>query len=181
MSDRIGRLEHNIQGVKSRRVRTLNIERWLMIGGGLLATLGLTFIVLGWGGASRTPNLFEQIPYLISGGLGGLALVVLGGLAYFAYWMTRNVQATHAQADAMRDAMARIEDLLASGGGIARAPGAVPVARTNGKPFVTTAKGSMFHRPDCVVVAGKGDLTPVAGSESDLVPCKICEPLAATV
>jgi hypothetical protein len=181
MSGRIERLEHNIQDVKSRRVASFPLERALMIAGGALAVLGLMFILLAWSGASRTPYLFEQVPYLISGAIGGLALVVLGGLLYFAYWMTRNVQATQEQADVMAQTLQRIEQMMAAGAGAApNGPIAVPAARSNGKPYVTTAKGSMFHRPDCVVVAGKGDLKAVTGDEKDLVPCKICDPVAVS-
>ena len=53
-------------------------ERTLMVLGGVLAPLGLLLVLLGWIGASRTPFVFEQVPYLISGGLLGLGLVFLG-------------------------------------------------------------------------------------------------------
>lgn len=181
--DRMAKLEQNIQQVRSRRA-AFPFERWLVVAGGVLAGLGLLFILLGWVGASRTPYVFEQVPYLISGGLGGLALAVLGGLAYFAYWMTRNVHATNAQVEATQETLKRIEEMMAAGAGAgpngSRAAGATEVRAANGKPFVTTAKGSMFHRPDCLVVADKGGLKPVAGTESGLVPCKICDPLAVS-
>ena len=41
----------------------------------------------------------------------------------------------------------------------------------------TTARGSMFHRPECVVVKGRSDLQRVTGDEKGLKPCKICDPL----
>ena len=181
-NDRIARLEENIKGVKSRRTGGLPVDRWIMLGGATLSLLGIVFIILGWSGASRTPYVFEQVPYLISGGLLGLALAVLGGLGYFAYWMTKNVQATQAQADATQEGLRRIEELLAAGAGAgingSRAAGAPKTS--NGKKFVTTSKGSMFHRPDCVAVVGKDDLKGVAGTEKGLVPCKICDPLAVS-
>lgn len=178
------RLEEGVAGIKARGGVGIPIERWLMIAGGGFVVGGLIFIVLGWFGASRTPYVFEQVPYMISGGLFGLALAVIGGLSYFAYWMTRQVQATNAQADETRAALARIEDLMAAGAGAgrngARAIGiAEPEARGDGKTYVTTAKGTMFHRPDCVVVAGKSGLKSVGDSEKGLTPCKICDPLAA--
>ena len=177
------RLEQGVAGIKARGGVTIPIERWLMIAGGGFVVGGLIFIVLGWVGASRTPYVFEQVPYMISGGLFGLALAVIGGLAYFAYWMTRQVQATNAQADETRAALARIEELMASGAS-RNGSGAIgiaePEARAGGKPYVTTAKGTMFHRPDCVVVAGKSGLKPVEGSEKGLTPCKICDPLAVS-
>ena len=174
------RLEEGVAGIKARGGVSIPIERWLMIAGGGLVLGGLIFIFLGWVGASRTPYTFEQLPYLISGGVFGLALAVLGGLAYFAYWMTRQVQATNAQADETRAALARIEDLMAAGAGAGRNGSRAAETVANGKPYVTTAKGSMFHRPECVVVAGKSGLKAVGGTEKGLVPCKICDPASVS-
>ena len=36
--------------------------------------------------------------------------------------------------------------------------------------------GTMFHRPDCRLVAGKDDVRPVS-ADADLKPCRICDPL----
>jgi hypothetical protein len=134
-------------------------------------------ILLGWYGASHTPYVFEQVPYLISGGVLGLALAVLGGLFYFAYWITRQIQETRRQADQTRDALGEIRDLLA--GGVIAASGQKAHATGNGA-FVATEKGTMFHRPDCVVVAGREDLRDVEPGAAGLEPCKICEPLAVS-
>ena len=53
-----------------------------------LMTLGLAFILLGWAGASRSIVVEQQVPYLISGGLLGLALAVVGAVTFFAQWLT---------------------------------------------------------------------------------------------
>src|SRR5436190_2991311 len=47
--------------------------------GALCMPLGLVLVILGWWGAANTPYDFEQLPYLISGGLFGIALCLLGG------------------------------------------------------------------------------------------------------
>ncbi len=39
--------------------------------------------------------------------------------------------------------------------------------------LVATARGTMSHRPECVVVAGKPDLRAVAAGDG-LLPCKLC-------
>ena len=57
-----------------------DLIRWVMIPASLAVIVGFNFMLLGWLGASRTFRQIEQIPYLISGGLIGLALVFLGGL-----------------------------------------------------------------------------------------------------
>jgi hypothetical protein len=50
--------------------------------------LGLGLILLGWIGAAHSTLIEEQLPYLISGGLLGLALAVIGGLTLFSHWLT---------------------------------------------------------------------------------------------
>lgn len=55
-------------------------------------TMGLTAILLGWFGAARSTLLEEQIPYLISGGLLGLALSTIGALLLFTHWLTVSIR-----------------------------------------------------------------------------------------
>jgi hypothetical protein len=160
--------------VRSRGNR-MPVERVLALIGAALVGAGIPLIILGWYGAAHTPYTFEQIPYMISGGLLGLALTILGGLFYFAYWLTRQVHETRRQSDQTEAVYRRIEAMLsANGHGTA-------VAATSSSPavgeFVTTARGSMFHRPDCVIVKGRADLQHVTGDEKGLKPCKICDPL----
>ena len=64
----------------AERSSSADLIRWMLVPGSLAVLLGFVAIVLGWVGAARTAREIEQIPYLISGGLIGLALVVLGGL-----------------------------------------------------------------------------------------------------
>ena len=157
-------------------------ERILMILGGIIAPIGLLLVILGWLGASRTPYVFEQIPYTISGGLLGVALVFLGAFLYFAHWMTQVVKEQRAQSDAV---VAAIRDLQSE---IARAvttpvvAGAASADLTRSMPagvataaLVATANGTMAHRPECVVVAGKEGLRAVS-AEDGLEPCKLCDP-----
>jgi len=53
-----------------------------------LMTTGLSIILLGWFGAARSTLVEEQVPYLISGGLLGVALAIIGALTLFAHWLT---------------------------------------------------------------------------------------------
>jgi len=86
--------------------------RVLLILGGVLVPLGLALILLGWSGAAHTTDLFEQIPYVISGGLLGLALIISGGVCYLAFWLTQLVYATRRDAADTRAALERIEQAL---------------------------------------------------------------------
>ena len=157
-----------------------SFARWLMIGGGALMGIGIAAIVLGWAGASHTPYVFEQMPYVISGGLLGAALAVIGGLLYFAYWMTRSLEEARAASDRTVDALQRIEELLGARTVTATNGNGAPsaIATTARVPFVKTGRGSMFHRPDCSMVAGKGELVGVGSSGDGFQPCGVCDPLA---
>ena len=124
--------------------------------GSLLAPLGLVLILLGWLGAAHTPLVQEQIAYLISGGLLGLALVVLGGFLYFAHWQTELIRE-------IRTNTAEVTAALRAG------PAPAPYAGA----LVTTDSGTLAHRPDCPVVRGRADLRPAADG---VAPCSICEP-----
>lgn len=46
--------------------------------GWLVMALGAVFLLVGYLGVSREAEVAKQLPYLISGGLGGIALVALG-------------------------------------------------------------------------------------------------------
>ena len=151
----------------------------------MLVPLGLLLILIGWLGAAKTPYQFEQMPYLISGGLLGLALAVLGGLAYFAHWMTRVVSDQREQTDRI---VAALENLAGSGVAPAAAAAAVVApSRASGSSkrgsgngaaaFVATPTGTMFHRPDCVVVANRPKLRKVSADASGFEACKLCDPL----
>jgi hypothetical protein len=66
---------------------------------------------------SHTTDTFEQTPYVVSGGLLGLALVVAGGFCYFGYWQTQVVRAVRRDAAdirSIRDSLQHIEELLAA-------------------------------------------------------------------
>jgi hypothetical protein len=154
------------------RTRATDAARLLFICGSIAVPLGLVFIFLGWMGASHTPNVYEQIPYSISGGMFGLGLVFAGGFAYFAYWMTQLVRATRRDTAETRAVLERIEDLLSGGATTSSVVAELVPPRT----YVATAKGSLYHRPDCASVAGKKGVKEVDPSTSSLKPCKICNP-----
>ena len=149
------------------------VDRALAVASAVLLPLGLLVIVLGWYGAAHTPYLFEQVPYLISGGLLGLGMVTGAGLLYFGSWIARSA-AQQARASAETVTLLReIRDGL--GGGGTRV-----AATTNGQvSFVATARGSMWHRPDCPTVLGREDLHTVGPDGDGLKPCALCDPLSA--
>lgn len=80
----------------------------LLVGGAVAVSLGLLLVSLGWLGASRTIYVFEQVPYLISGGIFGGCLVIAGSLSYFGYWLTK----VHEESRRASGSLERMEQLL---------------------------------------------------------------------
>ena len=169
------------EGIRGLRVGggTLKLnERILMVLGGIFAPLGVIVVILGWYGAAHTPYTFEQLPYMISGGLLGVGLIFLGSFFYFAHWITELVKEHRTQSSAIVEALQRLQDELGFQAGADRAA----LASSNGAStdaassvLVATPRGSMAHRPDCVIVAGKPDLRSITPDDG-LAPCKLCDP-----
>jgi hypothetical protein len=150
-------------------------ERWLAIAGGVLMPLGVILVIIGWYGASHTTRLFEEIPYLISGGLLGIVLTTVGAALYFGYWLTRLVAGQRQIVDVLARMEARLDGAGLEGNGHAEAGASTAPAGA----FVATRTGTMFHRPDCPVVAGRPDseLRSVKLPATSMSPCKLCAPL----
>ena len=73
----------------SERAQSADLVRLLLLPGAVAVVAGFALMFLGWWGASHTGRQIEQIPYLISGGLIGLGLVMVGSLLLSsAIWMT---------------------------------------------------------------------------------------------
>lgn len=108
------RAERFAEGVRTLRVGRASVrlsERILLVLGGILAPLGIAVVLLGWWGASKTSYDFEQIPYLISGGVLGLGLVFIGCFLYFAHWLTQLVKEHREQSAAILGALHRLIEL----------------------------------------------------------------------
>jgi hypothetical protein len=160
-----------------------SVEQVLAIVSAVLLPLGLIVILFGWYGAAHTPYLFEQLPYLISGGLLGLGLAVVGGLVYFGSWVARGQAEQRTKNDEVVELLREIRDEMRSSASHA-APTTTRKASgaSNGSaPFVATARGGMLHRPDCAVVAGRSDLRRIGSSGDGLTPCTLCTPFDADV
>ncbi len=163
-----GRLDRLTGAVtRIRGGRSMEPDRMQLIAGGVLVLLGIVAIVIGWYGTAHTAYGFEQMPYVVSGGLLGVALVFLGGFVYFAYWVTRLVRESREQAQRAADLLEQIVLGSANGTKVAVAAGS----------FVATRNGNLFHLPDCQVVAGRSGLRRVTSSTRGLEPCAICHPL----
>lgn len=137
----------------------------MLLGGGLL-------IVLGWNGAASFDRVPAQIPYLISGGLGGLALVAVGGALIVVHAVRQDLARLSRQLD-------RLSEAVHAGTGTGLGPTAVP----DDSATRVVAGRTTYHRPTCRVIEGRSDLQAMATHAArarGLTPCRICRPQEAT-
>jgi apolipoprotein N-acyltransferase len=122
--------------------RRLQAEQLLAIASAFLLPLGLAMILLSWYGASHTPYLFEQVPYLISGGLLGLGLALVGGLVYFGSWIARGAAEQRRQGEQvvalLRDIRDDLRSIGATGDGLAPCTLCSPYDADTARPLRTT-------------------------------------------
>jgi hypothetical protein len=59
-------------------------NQWDRVGAWVLVALGGLGLILGWIGVTGTPYTFEQIPFVISGGLGGIFLLGVGAMLWIS-------------------------------------------------------------------------------------------------
>ena len=134
-----------------------------------MVTGGFLLMFLAWNGASEVDFVQGQLPYVLSGSAPGLGLVLAGLVLALVQEMRRNT-ATIAE---RLDRLAGLEQQEVAALGLASVP-------TDGDHVVATT--STYHSPDCRVVDGRKDLTPMSPEDADargLDACRVCEPQAA--
>ena len=144
------------------------------LGGGIaLLVVGLGFLAigLGWNGAAGTPVLAAQFPFLLSGGILGLALVVLGSALVVVRAHREDRARLEAKLDDLIDALGN-----ATVGGGDRAP--------RDLTGLVVAGSASYHVPGCRLVDGREDvsyLTPDEARARWLSPCRVCQPEPSNV
>jgi len=150
--------------------------------GWVLAALGALALFLGWYGVSGESLTSKQLPYLVSGGLTGIALVVVASV----FLATEDVRRQLSQVDDLRrkvdDLYALFVDEIAAPAGTNIATNA-PAASNAHSPGAVVAlpAGTSFHRSDCALVTGKAETAAVDARvirARKLRPCRVCEPPA---
>jgi hypothetical protein len=63
--------------------------------------LGAVFLILGWLGISRTPYPAEQLPYILSSGIGGVFLLGLGA----TFWLSADLRDEWSKLDSIDEAL----------------------------------------------------------------------------
>lgn len=104
-------------GVAVDRVRRrprADVRQALLVAGAVAMGLGMVAIVLGWYGASHSAYLFQEVPYLISGGLLGVALVAGGGFLFFAAWIVRLMDEQRRFSNRVEQTLEQVDRALAA-------------------------------------------------------------------
>lgn len=146
---------------------------WVLLG------IAALIILIGWIGVSGTPIVAKQIPYVVSGGIGGVLLAVLG--AYFLG--TEELRKDSGRLDRLERMVDELHAaLLARSDAPSNNHHAHDTAATNGQAYVALTGSDTYHRPDCAMVASKPNTAKVAPStirRRQLTPCSLCEPALA--
>ncbi|MEV8546312.1 hypothetical protein [Streptomyces sp. NPDC051572] len=156
--------------MRTARLRTVHPALWA---GWAALAAGAVLCVLGWYGVSGERYAERQLPYLASCTIPGAALIVAAAILL-----------THGRSAL---AAARVEELY--GLLVAAEPAdaeesaqaaAAPVAVSG--DLLMVPGGTLWHRADCPLVAGKPEAVPVDSklvANGELSPCPICEPAEA--
>ncbi len=131
--------------------------------------IGILLIVLGWNGAAGLDFVSGQVPYIISGGLGGIALAGAGLTLIVVHSLRRDLLHLGLKLDRIVDAVQELQGVAAVG------PTAVP--EDDGLRVV--AGRTTYHAQTCHLVADRDDLqvmSPESARDRGLAPCRICNP-----
>jgi hypothetical protein len=153
--------------------------------GWILVAAGFLLVLIGYLGISRESIVAKQLPYLISGGIGGIALVGFGAMLVG----TEDLKRTHERIDRLEALVADLHAVLLSrpdapvigsaNGDTAREGG----GRSRASALLALPGGQSYHRADCSMMQGKREaksVTASAARRQGLKPCRLCEPETAT-
>lgn len=167
--------------------------------GRILMVVGFLMIVFAWNGAASLDYIQGQFPYLLSGAMPGLALIIIGaGTEYIQavrqYTARRAKQMAELNLSAVKlvnavrehglatraDVEQRVPVGAASGAAAgAFAPPADQGDSTDPASRMVVAGRSSFHTPDCHLVSGRDDLSTITMLEAEgqgLNRCRVCKP-----
>jgi hypothetical protein len=117
--DRIDEFEAELARLRVRGTSPTTEER-LLVAGLALMPIGVVLIIVGYIGASGTTEFSSQVPYLISGGLLGLGLIIVGAVLFLRYsfarfmrfWLLRLIYEARTSTRSQADALDRLGELI---------------------------------------------------------------------
>ena len=171
---------------------------WVLVG------IGVLIIVIGYVGVAHQALVAKQLPYLISGGIGGIAFVAVGTF----FLGTEEIRRDSGRLDRLERMVAELHAVLLSSVATAAGPtgaSAAGPAMELPTPFsaeapatsganghgATTARagrlmvlpdGERYHRAGCRALTGKAGAAVASPSvirRRHLTPCPLCEPSLA--
>jgi hypothetical protein len=146
--------------------------------GWVLAGLGALALLLGWYGVSGQALTAKQLPYLFSGGLTGIGLLVIAAV----FLATEDVRR---QLDRLGEVERKVDALYAlfaadiSDATSAETATTAVISRPATDALVALPAGTSYHRAGCMLVANQANAQPVDSAtvtERGLTPCRICDP-----
>jgi hypothetical protein len=146
------------------------------VGGGLMP-FGVLVICLGWYGSAHAHYQYDQNTYLISGGVLGVGIVLLGGFIYFGAWLARMAADQRRSSAQLTDAMLALADVVAI-----RARADQPVSSgygaddLDGSALVRAGNNATVHRRDCAVISSRPDLHAYVDNGDPVTTCRVCKP-----
>ncbi|MFL5796929.1 MAG: hypothetical protein ACJ77A_03225 [Actinomycetota bacterium] len=151
---------------------------WPFVLGSILVAGGLAAIVIGYLGVSGTVYVPLQMPYLVSGAVLGLALVIVGTALFVVQVLTRQTRLLRRllseveappQPALPAESTAATEKLHPDGDG----------AAVNGSSVFAVRGGRWFHRQGCILLEGKSSraMAPREAEDLGLAPCRLCDPV----
>jgi len=132
-----------------------------------LCLLGFLVIFFGWNGAASTNYVPAQFPYLVSGGIAGLAVVVIGA----AMIVVQNQRADRAR---LEEVLARLAAAVERQGLAAGAGQGM-----SGLGGYVVAGTTSYHQIDCGLPQAREEARVVPLEDvrrSGLAPCRVCRP-----
>ena len=136
-----------------------------------LALIGLIAIAVGWNGAAGQLSTLAQLPYILSGGFIGMALVVLGAAMLIVQGNREDRALLETKLDLLAEAFLE---------GQGRTPRADAPGDVSG---LVVAGSASYHVPGCRLVDGREEtsyLTPGEARGRELKACRVCAPEQAT-
>jgi uncharacterized membrane protein len=140
----------------------------------VLIGVGILLIALGAAGAADgriagQVSLNQQFPYLISGGILGLALVVIGSALLI-------VQSARDDRRSLEGHLERLIEVQ-----LATTPMTAATRSPDDATGLVLAGPGSYHRSDCRLIAGREGLPALTVAEAraqGLAPCRVCKPAA---
>jgi hypothetical protein len=148
---------------------------WVKLGGLLgiaYCIAGFVLIFLGWNGTASNDRETEQIPYIVSGGIAGLGLVVVGSALIVAHSLrTDRVE--------LRGAIEDLRAAIERGGAAPAQVAETDIAAGEGEADTVLAGAESYHRAGCTLVAGQAQavmMSRAAAAAAGLTACRVCKP-----